>query len=476
MARATLIIKDEVNVRFRGLGPDTLEACQQALKFYVPGFVHMPAYKLGRWDGSIALFKKTGSTHLTLVDEVLPIIESHGYDDIDIEDHRKDYSSILNKLSPIDEDYFGDITFKGEPFKLRDYQVAAANAAIENGTGLLEMATGSGKTLVCATLADVYAKHGRVVVIVPNIDLIIQTQHTFKMVGIDTGIWYGDVKDRKDVTIATWQSLDHFPELFDGVKCVIVDETHQAKAKVLSEMLSGPGKDVPFRFGCTGTLPKEDIFRFQIRANLGDQIFKLQTWELQEAGVLSDASIFQLEFRDSSNPRYSMYRKTFEDWADEINWLMADPKRLKYLGEFIHDIAEESGNVLVLVQYRKHGKALQEHIPGSISLDGRDKKRSEYYERFNSTDNNVLICTYGIASTGLDIPRIFNLVFIEPGKKFEKVLQSLGRGVRRAEDKSHLTVFDIVSDDGISHKHAKQRKKLYVEARQPFEKMQVSYT
>ena len=211
MARATLIIKDEVNVRFRGLDGTTLDDCQQALKFYVPGFVHMPAYKLGRWDGSIALFKKTGSTHLTLVDEILPIIEKHGYDDIDIEDHRKDYSAILNQLSPIGSDYFGDITFKDQPFELRDYQVAAVNSAIENGSGLLEMATGSGKTLDCATLADVYSKFGRVVVIVPNIDLIIQTQHTFKMVGLDTGIWYGDVKDRKTITIATWQSLDHFP-------------------------------------------------------------------------------------------------------------------------------------------------------------------------------------------------------------------------------------------------------------------------
>lgn len=475
MPKATLIIKDEVNVRFRGLDAATLDDARKQLTFFVPGFIHMPKYKLGRWDGTIGLFKQSGTTSLHLVDEIVDIIESRGYE-IDIEDHRKDFSHISNKISLIKDDYFGDIIYEGEPFRLRDYQVAGVNKALENGIGLLEMATGSGKTLVCATLGQVYSQFGRVVVIVPSIDLILQTQHKFKMLGIDPGIWFGDVKDRKDITIATWQSLDHFPELFEGVNCVIVDEVHQAKAKVLSEMLSGPAKDVPFRFGCTGTLPKEEIFQAQIRANLGKQVFKLQTWELQEKGVLANTAIYQLEFQDTSNPRYSMYQKTFEDWADEINFLMSDPKRLKWLGGFIQEMADDIGNVLVLVQYRKHGKALQEQIPGSISLDGRDKNRAQYYDQFDTTDGNVLICTFGIASVGLDIPRIFNLFFIEPGKKFEKVLQSLGRGVRRASDKDHLMVFDIVSDSGISKKHAKQRKKLYAEAKQPFEKTQVNYT
>lgn len=475
MAKTTLIIKDEVNARFRGLDEGTLARCKDAMTFYVPGFNFMPTYIAGRWDGTIPLFHKTGATHINLLPEVLPIIESQGYHDISIEDHRQDYSEITDDIDPVEEDYFGNIMFKGAPFLLRDYQLAGINAALQGGTGLLEMATGSGKTLVCATLSDIYSQYGRVVVIVPSIDLIVQTQDTFRQVGLDTGVWFGTVKHRKQITIATWQSLDHFPELFEGVVCIIVDEAHQAKAKVLSEMLSGPGRNVPFRFGCTGTLPKEDLFQFQIKANIGEKVFQLRTWELQEKGVLADASIFQLEFQDTSNDRYVKYSRTFEDWAGQINYLMSDSQRLRHLGALIEDMSQETGNTLVLVQYRKHGKALQEHVRGAISLDGRDKDRTKYYERFNETDGNTLICTFGIASTGLDIPRIFNLVLIEPGKKFEKVIQSLGRGVRRADDKDYLMVFDIASDDGYSANHAKQRKGLYLEARQTFEKIKVVY-
>lgn len=473
---ATLIVKDEINVRFRGLDEGTLEKAKQRLTFYVPGFKFMPKFKLKRWDGTISLFKKTGVTWLHLLDEVLPVLEAQGYDDIDVEDHRRDYSHITNQLVHVSDDFFGDIELEGQPLRLRDYQIAAVNTAIENGVGLLEMATGSGKTLVCATLSRVYAPHGRVVVIVPTIDLIVQTQSKFRQAGIDPGIWYGPVKDRKDITIATWQSLDHFPELFEGVVCVIVDEVHQAKAPVLSEMLSGPAKDVPFRFGCTGTLPKEDIFRYEIRANLGPRIFHLETWELQDQGVLAEATVYQLEFQDMANPRYVTYRKTFEDWADQINFLMSDPKRLDHLAALIVDVTERSGNTLVLVPYRKHGKALQERIPGSLSLDGRDKDRMVQYQEFNAADGKVMICTYGIASEGLDLPRIFTMVCIEAGKKFEKVIQSMGRGLRKkAGEKEHLVLLDVASDDGISAGHAKKRKKLFIEAKQDFERIKVAY-
>ena len=78
-----------------------------------------------------------------------------------------------------------------------------------------------------------------------------------------------------------------------------------------------------------------------------------------------------------------------EDWAGQINYLMSDPQRLRHLGTLIEDMSQETGNTLVLVQYRKHGKALQENIPGAISLDGRDKDRTPFYKRFNETDNNV---------------------------------------------------------------------------------------
>ena len=475
MPTAKIVIKDEVNARVKGLDPATHELVQERLTFFVPGYIHMPAYKLKRWDGKIRLFKASGATNINLLKYAFPIMEECGYD-IEIEDNRQDYSDIIDSLAFIAEDYLKDFNIDGEPVVVRDYQVEAVNRCLTEGSGILELATGSGKTLICAILSKLYCLlDNKVVVIVPNIDLLLQTQHWFKNFGVETGIWYGQIKDRKTVTIATWQSLDHFPELFAGVKCVIVDEVHQAKAKVLNEILTGPAAHVPFRFGCSGTMPKEEIFRYQIEACVGKIIFKLRAWELQEQGVLAESNIYQMCFEDTKNKTYAEMTDTHEEWIDEVNWMFSQPARVGRIADMIKEISEEQGNTLVLVQYRKHGKVLAEAIPGSISLDGRDKGRIEFYKKFNAGDNNVLVCTFGIASKGIDIPRIFNLVMIEPGKKFEKVNQVLGRGYRKAKDKSHLNVYDIFGDIGFSSKHAARRRTLYREAKQSFEQVKVNY-
>ena len=475
MSTAKIVIKDEVNVRIKGLDPDTHDIVQDRLTFFVPGYIHMPAYKLQRWDGKIRLFKTSGATYLNLLDYVFPIIEQHGYD-IVVEDNREDYTDITDSLLFISKDYLNGYFIDGEPAVVRDYQVDSVNKCLTEGSGILELATGSGKTLICAILAKLYSVLGnRVVVIVPNIDLLLQTQHWFKNFGVDAGVWYGGIKDRKIVTIATWQSLDHFPELFSEVICVIVDEVHQAKAKILNEILTGPAANVPFRFGCSGTMPKEEIFRYQIEGCVGRIIFTLRAWELQERGVLADSRIYQLCFEDSKNKEYEAMEEPHEEWIDEVNWMFCQQQRVKQIADMVKDIAKEKGNTLVLVQYRKHGKVLAQAIPNSLSLDGRDKGRLEHFDKFNKSNNNVLICTFGIASKGIDIPRIFNLVMIEPGKKYEKVNQILGRGFRKAKDKTHLNVYDIFGDVGFSTKHAARRRTLYREAKQSFETIKVDY-
>lgn len=465
-------IQDEVNVRFRGVPGYLIEQAQELVTWHVPGFVHMPVYKAGRWDGTIKLLSSTGRTYLNLIDQIAPVFEANGFpiDEFEIEDHRHDWSDVLEQIELPPDTMFAEQTWEGTddgtPIVLRDYQLDAVHTALREGQGLLEMATGAGKTLTCAAISSVYAEFGKVVVIVPNIDLAIQTQATFKKCGLDTGIWYGEMKDDRQITISTWQSLDHFPELMAEVVCCIVDEAHQAKSKTLSEIMTGPASNVPFRFGCTGTVPKEDLPKNQIKGVLGEVIFKLRAWELQKKGVLASSEVIQVVMKDSKNPRY-INKPDFEEWADQLDWVFHDPDRLETTAAIIEDIAENEGNVLVLIPFKKHGKALEAAIPGSVSLDGdvKPKKRQEHYKEFNEGHNQVLICTFGIASTGLDIPRINVLCFIEPGKKFEKVIQTVGRGLRKAKDKDHVTILDVTGDKDFSKKHAAERRRLYKEAR-----------
>lgn len=490
MSHGTIHIKDEVNVRVKGVDRDTLKEASKELTFFVPGFQFMPAYKLGRWPGTIKLFHETGATYLNLLDRVLPTLENAGYE-FSIQDDRRDWSDVLEAIECPDDHVFAEYkNDKGEPIILRDYQMDAIRTALSTGSGILEMATGAGKTLTCAAISHAYAPFGKVVVIVPDVGLVLQTHGVFKSVGIDTGIWYEKIKEQKQVTISTWQSLDGFPELMNDVVCVILDEAHQGKAKTINEIMTGPAKNVPFRFGCTGTLPKEELFRLQIEASIGPSIFQLATWELQKKKVLAETNIYQIQLQDKKNPAYWNHKRPknvkdedwkgpdFPEWKNQLDWFFTCEDRMRIIAELIQDAVDTSGNTLVLVNYRAHGEALQALLPGSVYMDGTNDAKTErlpHFKRFNETDGNILICTAGIASKGIDIPRIFNLIFIELGKRFERTMQTIGRGLRKASDKDSVNILDICGDHGYSKSHATDRRSLYREAKQHVEIITLEY-
>jgi superfamily II DNA or RNA helicase len=86
-----------------------------------------------------------------------------------------------------------------------------------------------------------------------------------------------------------------------------------------------------------------------------------------------------------------------------------------------------------------------------------------------ATDTDkIIVATYGVAAVGINIPRIFNLVMLEPGKSFTRVIQSIGRGIRKAEDKDHVEIWDVTSTCKFSKRHLTKRKAFYREANSPF--------
>ena len=113
---------------------------------------------------------------------------------------------------------------------------------------------------------------------------------------------------------------------------------------------------------------------------------------------------------------------------------------------------------------------LQEMIPGSVFVKGdvKLKDRKAAYDDINEGTNHVVIATYGVAAVGINIPRIFNLVLLEPGKSFIRVIQSIGRGVRKAKDKDFVQIWDVTSTCKYAKKHLTQRKKFYKDAEYPF--------
>ena len=477
MTTCKVIIKDEINVKIENLDLDTRKALVKKFKYEDPTARYRPSYKLGRWDGSISFFGLGGTTYLSMLPQVLEFLEGRNYY-IELDDQR--IATDL-KFIEIFEDFWGEKCwpkghrFEGQPIRLRDDQVEVINKFLENPQCLQEIATGFGKTITTATLAKICEKYGKTVTIVPNKSLVEQTEEDFVNCGLDVGVYYGDRKDlTRTHTICTWQSLNildkkshdneidalKLAEFLDGIRCVMVDEVHMAKAEVLKKILTQNLSNAPIRWGLTGTIPKQDFEYQALRASIGDVVHRVSAHELQVKGVLSNCHV---------NIVQTAEWKEFGSYAEELKFLVTDTNRMTYIGSLINTISQ-SGNTLVLVNRIDSGKLLVDLLPDAVFVSGevKTKNRKEEYDEIKTATNKIIVATYGVAAVGINIPRIFNLVLLEPGKSFVRVIQSIGRGIRKAEDKDHVEIWDLTASTKYAKRHLTERKKYYKDAKYPF--------
>ena len=485
--QAKLIIKDECNVKIEGVEIGTRKKLVDRFKYEVPGARYQPAVRLGRWDGKVSYFSLGGSSYINLLPEIIPILDGDGYD-IELVDLREYNNTIV--FDTIAEDTFAHKSWPvghtqaGQPVLLRDYQVEIINNFLANPQSVQEVATGAGKTLMTAALSLMAERYGRSIVIVPNKDLVRQTEADYRNLGLDVGVYFGDRKEwGRTHTICTWQSLNvllkntqegtaecTIGEFVEGVQCVMVDEVHMAKADALKTLLTGVFAQVPIRWGFTGTIPKEDYAAVSIYCSLGNVVGRLSASTLQDAGHLAQCHVNIVQLLDGVE---------YRDYQSELKYLVTNTERLSYLARLIEKI-KEGGNTLILVDRIETGKILQAELstlfsllsdkPDVVFVNGGTKatSRKEEYDEFATATNKVFLATYGVAAVGLNIPRIFNLVLLEPGKSFVRVIQSIGRGIRKAEDKDHVEIWDITSNCKFAKRHLTKRKAFYKEANYPF--------
>jgi superfamily II DNA or RNA helicase len=478
MKQATLIIRDEVNVKIEGLELDARRKLVNTFKYDVPYARYLPAVRLGRWDGKVSYFQLGGSTYVNLLPEIIPILEDFNYN-IELDDQR-DYQTTF-AFDAVTEDAYNDIVWQkghpaaGEPILLRDYQVTIINQFLMNPQCLQEVATGAGKTIMTAALSERVEQYGRSIVIVPNKSLVTQTERDYRNMGLDVGVFFGDRKEfGHRHTICTWQSLNvllkntrnhtadiTIQEFLENVICVIVDEVHMAKADALKTLLTGVMAQVPIRWGLTGTIPKEAFESQALLVSLGPVINRLAAVDLQEQGVLAQCHVNIVQLVDAVE---------HTNYQSELKYLLEEPGRLDAMAGLIQQV-NETGNTLVLVDRIAAGTELVTRLGDrAVFVSGATKARDrqdEYDEVAESTDK-IIVATYGVAAVGINIPRIFNLVLIEPGKSFVRVIQSIGRGIRKAEDKDHVQIWDITSTCRFAKRHLTRRKVYYREAEYPF--------
>ena len=200
---------------------------------------------------------------------------------------------------------------------------------------------------------------------------------------------------------------------------------------------------------------------------IGPVIGSLTAKELQDAGHLAQCNINVLQTQETS---------VYNNYQEELKYLVTNDERLKWLANKIKSIAL-TGNTLVLLDRLETGKKLNELLPEATFISGKMKttERKEHYKEINLDNNAIMLATYGTTSTGISINRIFNLVLIEPGKSFVRVIQSIGRGLRKADDKEAVEIFDVASKCKFSNNHLIKRKKFYKKVEYSFNVEKIRY-
>lgn len=304
MTTVKILIKDETNCKLVGLDTYTRNKLVKMFKYEVPGARHIPAVRLGRWDGMKGFMQLGGSTFINLLPEILPVLIADGYE-IEVEDIRE-YNTTFS-FDQVSEDSYSHICWPkgheraGQPIMLRDYQVEAINLFLDNPQGIQCLATGSGKTLTSAVLSHKCEPYGRTIVVVPSKDLVTQTEADYINMGMDVGVFYGTRKEYgKKHTICTWQSLNSmfkatkageapvpFSDFIEDVVCVMIDE-----CLAPGTMIMTPSGEVPIE-----TLrPGDKVFSFNEETQIFiiDEVVKLHI----NLSNSSSAEMYEFDMED----------------------------------------------------------------------------------------------------------------------------------------------------------------------------------
>ena len=433
--------------------------------FNVPNAKFMPSVKNGWWDGKIRLFSMDKrQIYIGLMPYVIEFCKERGYDVQGIQE-------ILGEKDLSEHEEF--VKSLGLPFSPRDYQLEAFNTAKTYGRQLLLSPTASGKSLIIYLLTRYFDK--KTVVIVPTTSLVEQMSQDF----IDYGykekickIYSGQPVFDSPVTVTTWQSFSKAPkDVIKSFDVVIGDEAHTMKANVCKGILEKMN-ETAIRIGTTGTLDGTEVHRLQLEGLFGPVKKVITTAELMESGAVANLKIDCIILKHKKQEKGS--------YQDEMDYLVSCPERNNFIVNLVSSL---KGNTLVLFQYvEKHGAVLHDmlkdrvtdlhYVHGSTVTDDREAIRGIV----EKADNHVILASYGTFSTGVNIKKIDNVIFASPSKSRIRNLQSIGRALRKTDNKTEAKLYDISDDLGCNNhtlKHLKERVTIYSEEQFNYEIIQL---
>ena len=463
--------------------PDLFMEMDEFFTFKAPNYKFDPRYKKGHWSGNLHLLNKRFTRiYLGLLPYIIHFCKERGYryilknfEDISNNINSASLEKWIEKLKITDDE--------GDRLIPRGYQKKALSLIINKKRRVIISPTGSGKSAilymaVAHLMSQRIYEKGKILICVPNTSLVEQLRGDFKEYSQENGmkvddlvhmIYEGQSKvTKKPIVISTWQSIYDKPKkYFEQFAAVFVDEVHTAEAKCLKNIVERC-INAETKVGLTGTL-KEALTHKLVIEGLFGTITQVETTKaMMDRGELTPINILMavMKFPKEDCLRLKEINRHVKQgtvrYYNEMMFLCEHDYRNRLIANMVNQL---EGNTLVLFNYvENHGDRLRDIIDEKIDA-GREfhyvhggtgtSRRERVRELMKSTDNGVILASYGTFSTGINIKNIHNIIFASPSKSKVRVLQSIGRGLRKHISKTHLNLIDLV-DDIHSQSNAKQ--------------------
>ena len=439
--------------------------------FFVPGYKFNPKYRAKQWEGKIRLFDmRTNRIYRGLVPALIQFCEKMKYE-YEYENEKYDEELSLKEA----EEFISSLEIPS--IEARDYQIEYFIHCVRSRRALLLSPTASGKSLVIYLLSQYYSDK-KVLVIVPNISLVTQLYKDFEDYGFNSEdnvhkIFGGEDKNsKKRIYISTWQSIYKMEdEYFDQFEVVIGDEAHLYTAKEISSIMTKT-VNAKIRIGLTGTLDGMKCNKLVLEGLFGQVRKIITTKELMDRKMVAEIEIKCILLGYSDTIRQAAKKFSYED---EIKFIILNQARNRFISNLAISL---KGNTLVLYKYvDKHGQILKDLIDENIndstrrvffvSGDTKSDERESIRTIVEKEKNAIIVASYGVYSTGVNIKNLHNVIFASPTKSRIRNLQSIGRGLRMSEDKTSMTLFDIADDlctkktKNYTYEHFRSRLEIY---------------
>lgn len=465
---AEIIVEKVDEVHLRIFTDDGLEQeLSEYFTFDVPNAKWTPKFKARIWDGKIRLFNSlTKTLPYGLISHLYHFAKDNNHTVKLSFDDSQDESITLEIV-----DAFIDsipTVARGVPLIVDEFQRRAIYVALRYKRRVLLAATSAGKSLIIYYIIRWVLQNpdAKCILIVPTKSLVSQMFNDFieysQINGFDVyteaqELYSGKPKEfTTRVLISTWQSIyKNNKDFFNQFDCLIGDEAHGWNAKSCSELML-KCTQVRYKIGTSGTLQDAAVNKLQLQGLFGKVTDIVNTKQLMDAGRVTRMSIKCLLLQHPEHMRKALKGS---EYKDEISHLVDYSPRNAFIKNLT--LTMTGVTVVMFTFITRHAKPFYQKLLAECGdrpvyfLDGSSsvEYRNEIKDKLATDVNPILITSYQLYSTGINVPTIRNIILAAPTRSKIRILQTIGRGLRLHESKTQFNLYDIADD--LSYKSYK---------------------